>query len=112
MKLPKDANENQIKKQFRKLAREYHPDNAATGDEEKYMELVNANDILSDPEKRKQYDMFGSTNPGNMRQHSGGSPVDLSQVFNFFNRKGGRNTNSAFNFGFSGSSCVETTKCI
>jgi len=53
----KDASADQIKRAFRKLARKYHPD--AGGDEEKFKKVNEAYEVLSDPEKRKQYDEYG-----------------------------------------------------
>jgi molecular chaperone DnaJ len=58
------AGQDEIKKAYRKLARQYHPD-ANPGDasaEERFKEVQSAYDVLSDPEKRKQYDAFGSAN--------------------------------------------------
>jgi molecular chaperone DnaJ len=57
----KNASADEIKKAYRKLAREHHPD-ASGGDEAKFKEIQGAYDVLSDPEKRKQYDAFGSAN--------------------------------------------------
>lgn len=54
----KDADEKAIKKAFRKLAQKHHPD--AGGDEEKFKEINEAYEVLSNPEKRKVYDQFGS----------------------------------------------------
>lgn len=57
----KDATEDEIKKAYRRLARECHPD-ANPGDpdaERKFKELAQAFSILSDPEKRREFDMFG-----------------------------------------------------
>ena len=57
----KDAGADDIKKAYRKLAMKYHPDRNP-GDktaEEKFKEVNEANDVLSDPEKRKRYDQFG-----------------------------------------------------
>ena len=56
----KDATSADIKKAYRKLARQYHPDVNATGDSSKKFKEVNeANEVLSDPEKRKRYDQLG-----------------------------------------------------
>src|ERR671934_2899996 len=73
----KKASEDDIKKAYRKLARKYHPDRNQ-GDkaaEERFKEVQQANAILSDPEKRKQYDsggIFGGFDPGAFRNAGGG----------------------------------------
>ncbi len=56
----KNASEEEIKKAFRKLAHKYHPDKSG-GNEKKFKEINEAYQVLSDPEKRKQYDRFGQT---------------------------------------------------
>src|SRR5262249_12775351 len=59
--LKKTASAEDIRKAFRKLARKYHPD-VNPGDkkaEEKFKEISEANDVLSDPKKRKIYDQLG-----------------------------------------------------
>ncbi len=82
----KDASDKDIKKAYRKLAREYHPDtnpdNKAA--EEQFKEINEAHEVLSDADKRRQYDQFGAQwknyarGGGNMddfyRQWSGGRP--------------------------------------
>jgi len=55
----KSASEEEIKKAFRKKAHEYHPDKK-TGDEAKFKEINEAYQVLSNKEKRTQYDQFGS----------------------------------------------------
>src|SRR5947208_8022105 len=86
----KNASEEEIKKAYRKLARQYHPDRNA-GDkqaEERFKEISQAHDVLSDPEKRKAYDrgggafggfnMPGGFDPGSF---SGGFSDILSNLF-------------------------------
>ncbi len=62
--VPRNASEEDIKKAFRKLARQYHPDTAKPKDkaaaEEKFKEINEAYDVLSDPEKRRRYDELGA----------------------------------------------------
>ena len=57
----KTASQNDIKKAFRKLARKYHPDlnpNDSSA-KDKFQAINEANEVLSDPEKRKKYDEYG-----------------------------------------------------
>ena len=57
----KGASEEEIKKAYKKLARKYHPD-MNPGDkeaEEKFKEINEANEVLSDPDKKARYDQFG-----------------------------------------------------
>ncbi|HEX4751606.1 MAG TPA: molecular chaperone DnaJ [Solirubrobacterales bacterium] len=75
----KDASEDEIKKAYRKLARQFHPDRNP-GDkeaEEKFKEISAANDVLGDPEKRKEYDKgpsFGGFGGGQGGPFAAGSP--------------------------------------
>jgi molecular chaperone DnaJ len=69
----KDAGEDEIKKAFRRLARKHHPD--AGGSEEKFKEINEAYEVLSDSEKRSQYDQFGQYFGGNVPPGAGaGAP--------------------------------------
>ena len=93
--VPRTASEDEIKKAYRKLARQYHPDkNKAKGSEDKFKEANEANEVLSDPKKRKAYDSLGAnwkagsqfTPPPNWqdfgaRGRAGGAGVDFSDFF-------------------------------
>lgn len=60
----KDASKDEIKKAFRKLARKYHPDvNKSPDAAEKFKEITKAYEVLSDSQKRQQYDQFGEADP-------------------------------------------------
>ena len=75
----RDADQDEIKKAYRKLAKEYHPDRSDDPDAgEKFKEISEAYDILSDPEKREKYDRYG---------HAGINQDDFS--FNFEDFGGG-----------------------
>lgn len=90
--IKKDATEDEIKKTYRKLARKLHPDLNPNDKEanKKFQQLNEANEVLSDPEKRKKYDQYGKD-----WQHS--------EQFEKAHQSGGRSS-SAFNGGqeFSG----------
>lgn len=100
--VPRDASAADIKKAFRKLARKHHPDVAKDKKtaEEKFKEINEANEVLSDPDKRKKYDQLGADwqNPQQGR-HQGPSPQS-GQEFNF----GGTGFSDFFEQYFSGAS--------
>ena len=86
----KDASADEIKKAYRKLALQYHPDRNP-GDkaaEEQFKAINEAYAALSDPEKRANYDRFGTVNPGGF---PGGGTGDIGDIFDLFNQVfGGR----------------------
>jgi DnaJ-class molecular chaperone len=89
--LAKGASDNEIKKAYRKLARQYHPDRNP-GDkqaETRFKEVQDAYDILSDAKKREQYDRFGFVGPGNMPGGGGAGGVPGGFQFNWGNANPG-----------------------
>ncbi len=92
----KTASDEEIKRAFRKLAKQYHPDvNKEEGAQEKFKEIGEAYAILSDPEKRRQYDQFGSaafdgSQGGGFSGFGGGfsgfgfEDIDLGDIFEQF----------------------------
>ncbi len=57
----KSASKDEIKRAYRKLAHEYHPDKGQSGDEAKFREINEAYEVLSDDTQRTQYNQFGQT---------------------------------------------------
>lgn len=99
----KDASDKEIKSAFRSLCKKYHPDKW-TGKseterkkaEEKFKQIAEAYSVLSDSEKRKQYDTFGTVGDNGNGGWSGGSAEDIMREF-MSNR-----FNGFSDFGFSG----------
>ncbi len=84
----KNASQEEIKKAFRKLAQQYHPDKP-TGNEDKFKELNEAYSVLSDAKKRAQYDQFGSNFSGNSGGgHQGFEGFDFSGFAQNFSQGG------------------------
>lgn len=102
----KSASDSEIKSAYRKLAKKYHPDlNQGDGESEKKFKEVNeAYEVLSDPEKKKQYDMFGSNT-----NFSGGQNFDPNQYGYSYSYSSPNSDYSDFfntifkDFGFGGS---------
>jgi len=75
--VPRGASAEEIKKAFHKLAHQHHPDKAG-GNEEKFKEINEAYQVLSDPQKRAQYDQFGSAAFEQGGFQGGGQGFDFS----------------------------------
>ncbi len=115
-----NAGEEEIKQAYRRLAKEYHPDRRG-GDkaaEERFKEISEAYSVLSDPQRRQEYDMlrknpfmgqggfsFGGQRPGGYRVHFQNSGFDhlgdlLGNLFGFDGRSRGRKMEDVFNSRF------------
>ena len=97
--VPKDASADDIKKAYRKLARKYHPDRNPddASAEERFKEISHARDVLSDPQKRKQYDnpMFGPDGMGGGADGFDMGGFDFSDLFGSFGAGGAQSRGSA-----------------
>ncbi len=89
----KNASKEDVKKAYRKLARQYHPDvSKEENAEQKFKEVREAYEILGDPQKRQQYDQFGhSANQGQGFSGGGFQDFDFDDIFSSF-FGGGRRT--------------------
>ncbi|HYL16602.1 MAG TPA: J domain-containing protein, partial [Terriglobales bacterium] len=102
----KNASAEDIRKAFRKLARKYHPD-VNPGDksaEEKFKAISEANDVLSDPKKRKIYDQLGfysdNIDPAAAEAYARGGPTGAGGFGGFPGAQGGGGTQGVhFDFG-------------
>ncbi|WP_413164459.1 DnaJ C-terminal domain-containing protein [Capilliphycus salinus ALCB114379] len=85
--IPKNSNPDEIKKAYRRLARQYHPDLNPDNKEaeQKFKDINEANEVLSDPDKRRKYDQFGQYwgQAGEGGVPGGGFDFDFSQYGNF-----------------------------
>lgn len=88
LNIPKNATEKDIKKAYKKLASKYHPDKNVgkskeeiTKNEKTFKEISEAYEVLSNPEKRKEYDLYGETE--NFSHHFSGSDFKKEDFFNF-----------------------------
>jgi len=110
----KDAKPDDIKKAFRKLARENHPDQNANNPEaeKRFKDISEANSVLSDPKKRKEYDearsLFGS---GGFRFPGGGQGPSMEDLFRNAGGQGAAGGNISDLFGnlFGGTSTRRTS---
>lgn len=109
--ISKDASEQEIKKAYRSLAKKYHPDmNKSPDAEEKFKEINEAYEVLSDPDKKAKYDQFGfaGVDPNAASGFGGfssGSFDDLNDIFGSMFGGGGF---SGFS-GFGGSTSRNST---
>ena len=103
----KNASDADIKRAYRKLAAQYHPDvNHEPDAEQKFKEINEANEVLSDPDKRARYDQFGfaGVDP-NFSAGAGGNPFgggfgdfgDLGDLFGSFFGGGTRSSRRSAN---------------
>jgi curved DNA-binding protein len=119
--VPRNADQDEIQRAYRKLARTYHPDvNADPAAEDRFKEISEAYDVLSDPQARRRYDAFGrdfrqvpeDADPDAWRRSRsagaragsqdqgggfgfGGGDIDLDDLFgSFFGGRGGRSGRS------------------
>ena len=116
LEVSENASEAEIKKAYRKLARQYHPDvNKDKGAEDKFKEINSAYEILSDKEKKAQYDQFGDQMFGGQnfhdftRSHGGAGAADLDEILrqmfsggSFGGGFGGFGGGNPFGSGFGG----------
>lgn len=89
----KDADQTEIKKAYRKLAKQYHPDRNAGDDasEQKFKSIGEAHSVLSDPEQRREYDAIRSMTGGGARFTAGGpgGGAGFEDIFSSFGGGGG-----------------------
>ncbi len=94
--VPRDASAADIKSAFRKLARQYHPDlNPGNAEaEERFKEINQAYEVLSDEQARARYDQYGSADPQQdpfFRGGGAGGGINIEDIFeSFFGGAGGR----------------------
>jgi len=109
LEVSESATEAEIKKAYRKLARQYHPDvNKEKGAEDKFKEINSAYEILSDKKKKAQYDahgdsMFGGQNFHDFSRSHGGGSGDLDDILrSMFSGGGGFGGFGGSSFGGGG----------
>ena len=124
--VPKSASNDEIKRAYRRLAHQYHPDKNG-GDDKKFKEINEAYQVLGNKEKKEQYDRFGKTfdfggfsaqgGPASGWEDFGGLSDILEELFGFgrggFSAKGGPASGWDFGSGFGRAfSTIQTTLSI
>ncbi|PFH35526.1 thioredoxin domain-containing protein [Besnoitia besnoiti] len=97
----RNATTREIDKAYRKLAKQYHPDVNA-GNEERFLDIARAHEVLSNEEERKKYDMFGEAGlgeGGGAPQGGQGMPFDFADMFGGMFGGGSGGPNIKFTFG-------------
>ena len=85
LEVSKTASEEDIRKAFRKKALDYHPDrNKAPDASEKFKEVNEVYQVLTDPDRRRQYDRFGHAGVRNGQSSSGGGAEGFGDIFGGF----------------------------
>mgnify|MGYP001157845237 FL=1 len=104
LNVSRDASQDEIKSAYRKLAKKYHPDLNPNDKEaeQKFKEINEAYEVLSDPEKRKRYDMFGeagANGQGGYSQDFGGFGDIFDDIFDIFTGGFGRTSQRSRDYG-------------
>ncbi len=83
LEVSENASKQEIKQAYRKLAHKYHPDKKG-GDEKKFKQINEAYQVLSNDQKRAQYDQFGSSFPGQSQGSGNWGNVNFEDIFRNF----------------------------
>ncbi|MBD3795764.1 MAG: J domain-containing protein [Epsilonproteobacteria bacterium] len=115
LEISEKASPEEIKKAYRKLARKYHPDvNKDLNAMEKFKEINAAYEILSDPKKKNEYDLYGDQMFGGQHFHDfakkqGGPDIDLDEILRNIFGGSSKGFNESFNTPFRSKSLDQKT---
>jgi len=85
LEIDRNASQDEIKKAYRRLSKKYHPDvNSEKGSEDKFKQIAEAYDILSDENKKSNYDRFGTTDNRNQSNPFSGFGQGFGDIFEQF----------------------------